>query len=176
MGRPTRGVKRLFPLMSIAAIVLIIGVIVALNQPQLPALALPVIIAVVLHNLLGLASGYVVPKALGFDSTICQTIAIEVGMQNSGLAVALAIKYFIFRPPQRYRAPSSVSGTTFQVLRWPVFGPGPVARDTTVVLHNRDAAPLYAPQYSYQYEAPYRLIRAGSLRYSFCLHFRCPIR
>lgn len=93
-GDRLRGVKRLFPLMSIAAIVLIIGVIVALNQPQLSALALPVIIAVVLHNLLGLASGYVVPKALGLDPTICRTIAIEVGIQNSGLAVALAIKYF----------------------------------------------------------------------------------
>lgn len=87
-------VKRLFPLMSIAAIVLIIGIIIALNQPQLSALALPVIIAVVLHNLMGLTSGYVVPKMLGLDPTICRTIAIEVGMQNSGLAVALAIKYF----------------------------------------------------------------------------------
>lgn len=94
MGRSAQGVKRLFPLISIAAIVPIIGVIVAMNQPQFSALALPVIIAVVLHNLLGLASGYVVPKALGLDPTICRTIAIEVGTQNSGLAVALAIKYF----------------------------------------------------------------------------------
>lgn len=93
-GGRLKGVKRLFPLMSITAIVLIIGVIVALNQPQLSLLALPVIMAVVLHNLLGLASGYVVPKALGLDPTICRTIAIEVGMQNSGLAVALAVKYF----------------------------------------------------------------------------------
>jgi BASS family bile acid:Na+ symporter len=93
-GDRLRGVKRLFPLMSIAGIVLIIGIIVALNQPQLSALALPVITAVVLHNLLGLASGYAVPKALGLDSIICRTIAIEVGMQNSGLAVALAVKYF----------------------------------------------------------------------------------
>ncbi len=93
-GGRLRGMKRLFPLMSIAAIVLIIGVIVALNQPQLSALALPIIIAVVLHNLLGLAGGYAVPKALGLDPAICRTIAIEVGMQNSGLAVALAIKYF----------------------------------------------------------------------------------
>lgn len=88
------GVKRVFPLISIAGIILIIGVIVALNQPQLSTLVLPVVIAVILHNLLGLAGGYMVPKAFGFDSTICRTIAIEVGMQNSGLAVALAVKYF----------------------------------------------------------------------------------
>lgn len=93
-GDRLTGVKRLFPLMSIAAIILIIGIIVALNRPQLSTLALPVIVAVILHNLLGLAGGYVIPKALGLDSTICRTIAIEVGMQNSGLAVALAVKYF----------------------------------------------------------------------------------
>ena len=92
-GRLT-GVKRLFPLISVGAIVLIIGIIIAMNQPQLSALALPVIIAVILHNLLGLAGGYAVPKVLGLDSIICRTIAIEVGMQNSGLAVALAVKYF----------------------------------------------------------------------------------
>ncbi|PWB77650.1 MAG: bile acid:sodium symporter, partial [Candidatus Methylomirabilota bacterium] len=88
------GVKRVFPFISIVGIVLIIGVIVSLNQPQLSALALPVIITVILHNLIGLAGGYMVSKALGFDSIICRTIAIEVGMQNSGLAVALAVKYF----------------------------------------------------------------------------------
>ncbi|CBE70122.1 MAG: bile acid:sodium symporter family protein [Candidatus Methylomirabilis oxygeniifera] len=87
-------VKRLFPLISIVGIVLIIGVIVALNQSQLSTLVVPVVIAVILHNLLGLTGGYMVPKAFGFDSTICRTIAIEVGMQNSGLAVALAVKYF----------------------------------------------------------------------------------
>ncbi|MDD5559404.1 hypothetical protein [Candidatus Methylomirabilis sp.] len=76
------------PLLGV--VMFIIGIIVvALNQPQLSALALPIIIVVVLHNLLGLAGGYVVPKALGLDPTICRTIAIEVGMQNSGLAVAL---------------------------------------------------------------------------------------
>jgi len=31
---------------------------------------------------------------LGFEERICRTLAIEVGMQNSGLGVALAVKYF----------------------------------------------------------------------------------
>lgn len=86
--------KRVFPLISIVGIILIIGAIVALNQPQLSTLVLPVVLTVILHNLLGLAGGYMIPKAFGFDATICRTIAIEVGMQNSGLAVALAVKYF----------------------------------------------------------------------------------
>lgn len=86
--------KKVFPLISVIAIIIIIGIIVARNQPQLPELALPVVMAVILHNSIGLYSGYSMSKYLGYDPTICRTLAIEVGMQNSGLAVALADKYF----------------------------------------------------------------------------------
>lgn len=30
----------------------------------------------------------------GYDHKICRTLAIETGMQNSGLSVALALNYF----------------------------------------------------------------------------------
>jgi BASS family bile acid:Na+ symporter len=46
------------------------------------------------HNAAGLAAGYQVPRLLRHDRRTCRTLAIEVGMQNSGLAVALAIKFF----------------------------------------------------------------------------------
>jgi BASS family bile acid:Na+ symporter len=36
----------------------------------------------------------VLSKKLGLDEKDARTIAIEVGMQNSGLSVALAVKYF----------------------------------------------------------------------------------
>ncbi len=48
----------------------------------------------ILHNGLGLAGGYWVSKALKLSEIEARTIAIEVGMQNSGLSVALAIKHF----------------------------------------------------------------------------------
>jgi BASS family bile acid:Na+ symporter len=51
-------------------------------------------VAVVLHNAVGLGSGYVLARLVGEDETRARTLAIEVGMQNSGLAVALAVKYF----------------------------------------------------------------------------------
>jgi len=86
--------KQFLPVISVIAIVFIIGIIVALNAHQISQLALPVIIAVLLHNGLGLASGYTIAKCLGYDEKICRTLAIEVGMQNSGLGVALATKYF----------------------------------------------------------------------------------
>lgn len=87
-------VRNLFPVVSVAAIVVIIAIIVALNQGQLENLVPGVAIVVVLHNLVGLAGGYWLPRVLGRELRECRTLAIEVGMQNSGLAVALAVKYF----------------------------------------------------------------------------------
>ena len=86
--------KQFLPVVSVIAIVFIIAIIVALNAQQIPQLVFPIIIAVMLHNGLGLASGYAIAKFLGYDEKICRTLAIEVGMQNSGLGVALATKYF----------------------------------------------------------------------------------
>lgn len=92
--RHLRVVEHWFPLVSVVAIVWIIAIIVALNQPRFGELGLLLVLSVVLHNALGLAAGYLVPRLLGLDRRISRTLAIEVGMQNSGLAVALAIKFF----------------------------------------------------------------------------------
>ncbi|MCK0154123.1 bile acid:sodium symporter family protein [Alcanivorax sp. S6407] len=86
--------RELFPLISVAAIVLVIGIIVALNASRIGEAGLLVIIAVVLHNGLGLLSGYGIARLLRLDKITARTLAIEVGMQNSGLGVALAIKHF----------------------------------------------------------------------------------
>jgi BASS family bile acid:Na+ symporter len=82
------------PLLAMAAIVMIIAIVVALNNERISQLSWLLLIAVMLHNLFGLILGYVAGKALGFSSVVCRTLAIEVGMQNSGLAVALALKFF----------------------------------------------------------------------------------
>ncbi len=93
-GRRLEAVKHLFPLISVLAIVVIIAIIVALNSANLAAMGAAVALAVILHNLIGLAFGYWIPRLLGQDERLCRTLAIEVGMQNSGLGVALAVKYF----------------------------------------------------------------------------------
>lgn len=98
---------RLFPLISMAAIVLIIAIVVAFNQNQLGSVAALVVLAVVLHNLIGLVGGYGLSRVLGYDSVIARTVAIEVGMQNSGLSVALALKY--------YGAISALPGVVFSI-------------------------------------------------------------
>ena len=87
-------VRRVFPLLSVLSIVLIIMIIVALNHDSLASVASGVATVVILHNAIGLLGGYWLPRWLGRDKRECRTLAIEVGMQNSGLAVALAVKYF----------------------------------------------------------------------------------
>ena len=87
-------VLRIFPSISILSICFIIAIIIANNQSKLQSIALIVIVAVILHNTLGLVLGYIISKLLGYDHIISKTLAIEVGMQNSGLAVALASQYF----------------------------------------------------------------------------------
>ena len=79
---------------SMLAIVFIIAIVVALNKGHIAHIGFLTVIGIMLHNLTGLTSGYFIAKAFGYSHTICKTIAIEVGMQNSGLAVALAMKYF----------------------------------------------------------------------------------
>ncbi|MGB8273865.1 MAG: bile acid:sodium symporter family protein [Alphaproteobacteria bacterium] len=87
-------VEPALPLVSVAAIVLIIAIIVALNRDQIAVVGLPVAAAVVVHNLAGLAGGYGAARMAGLAEAERRTIAIEVGMQNSGLGVALALQYF----------------------------------------------------------------------------------
>lgn len=81
-------------LLSILAIVAIIAIVVGLNAAKISTVALTLFLGVMLHNLTGLVGGYYVAKLFGYDKKTCKTVSIEVGMQNSGLAVALAMKYF----------------------------------------------------------------------------------
>ena len=87
-------VKSGIPLVSILLIVFIIAVISALNKNNILESGIYVYIMVVLHNLTGLFFGYGITRLFKFDVITARTIAIEVGMQNSGLSAAMAIKHF----------------------------------------------------------------------------------
>ncbi|SIT65708.1 bile acid:Na+ symporter, BASS family [Ectothiorhodosinus mongolicus] len=93
-GARLQPIKPLFPLISVVAIVAIIAIIVGLNSDNIAQMGALVALAVVLHNALGLGGGYAAGWWLTRDHKIARTLAIEVGMQNSGLAVALAVKHF----------------------------------------------------------------------------------
>ncbi len=90
-------IKVLEPLLaalSIISIALIIAIIVAVNGSGLAKIGMLSLLAVALHNTLGMAGAYGCSRLLGIDLRDSRSIAIEVGMQNSGLGVALALKYF----------------------------------------------------------------------------------
>ncbi len=87
-------IQSVFPLLSSLAIIFIIAIIIGLNQKNLADIAVSVLLAVCLHNALGLMAGYWLTRLLKYDARTARTVSIEVGMQNSGLSVALAIKYF----------------------------------------------------------------------------------
>lgn len=84
----------LLPTLAIVLILVIIATVVALNGERLLDLGLLTLVAVIAHNSLGLMGGYYLSRLFGFDLRQSQTIAIEVGMQNSGLGVALALQFF----------------------------------------------------------------------------------
>ena len=88
-GNNIQALKRILPGLSALAVILIIGIIIANTRDQLALLAVPVFIAVCLHNLCGLSGGYCLAWLCGCDERTRRTLAIEVGMQNSGLAIAL---------------------------------------------------------------------------------------
>jgi BASS family bile acid:Na+ symporter len=93
-SRKMERARNYFPLLSILAILLIIAIIVALNKKSIYNVKFVTIFSAVLLNLSGYTLGFYIPKLLSYDNKICRTIAIEVGMVNSGLSVALALKYF----------------------------------------------------------------------------------
>ncbi|MBG0789195.1 MAG: bile acid:sodium symporter family protein [Desulfovibrionaceae bacterium] len=85
---------RWFPSFSIIVIVMLIACIMGLNRETLLAYPVLVLLGVALHNGLGLAAGYGAARLARCSKRDARTIAIEVGMQNSGLGVALAVKHF----------------------------------------------------------------------------------
>ena len=82
------------PSISIIAIVLIIACVVALNVNHIVTMAFAIIIAVILHNTLGLILGYWFARIARQNIKNCRAISIEVGMQNSGLGAVLAHTHF----------------------------------------------------------------------------------
>jgi BASS family bile acid:Na+ symporter len=85
---------RIFPSLSVLTISAVIACVVALNQKTILEFPALIMLAVILHNALGYLCGFCGTRMLGGGTVTARTISIEVGMQNSGLAVALAGTFF----------------------------------------------------------------------------------
>jgi bile acid:Na+ symporter, BASS family len=78
------------PILSMLAIALIILVITAAGRDSLLEIGPLLILLVMIHNLSGYGIGYGFARLVGLDERDSRTLAIEVGMQNAGLASGLA--------------------------------------------------------------------------------------
>jgi len=86
----TQKAVKILPLVSVTAIVLIVASVVSANSQKILTTGAIVFAVVILHNCLGYAVGYAIGKTLNMDLPKRKAVAIEVGMQNSGLATGLA--------------------------------------------------------------------------------------
>ena len=86
-------ISKLIPLVSVVSIIIIISIVVALSASKLMTVALLAFLAVILHNSIGLGLGYGASRTLGLSHKKAKAICFEIGMENSGLAVALAMAH-----------------------------------------------------------------------------------
>jgi BASS family bile acid:Na+ symporter len=94
LGRHLETARALAPAVAALAIVIICSYAVAANQERIAEVGAWVIGLVILLNALGYAAGWWLARLYGFDMAHRLTLAIEIGMQNAGLGVALALRHF----------------------------------------------------------------------------------
>ncbi len=88
----TKFLDRTMPLLSMAGIAYIITIITASGRDNLLVIGPLLVVAAILHNSLGYTFGYLGSRLLGMGKRDSRTIAIEVGLQNGGLASGLALQ------------------------------------------------------------------------------------
>lgn len=86
------------PLISVIAIVLIVTAVVSVSRDRIIESGLLIFAVVALHNGLGYLIGYLASRLFKLAIADSKAVAIEVGMQNSGLGAALAALHFKANP------------------------------------------------------------------------------
>ena len=109
LPKVTEQATNYLPAVSTIAICLIVMIVIAANAHKLLSGGWIVILVVMLHNILGLAVGFLIGLVLKMTPAKRRAISVEVGMQNSGLASSLATLHFAAFPM------ATVPGAIFSV-------------------------------------------------------------
>jgi BASS family bile acid:Na+ symporter len=88
----TKWLDKAMPILSMTCIAIVIAIITASGRDSLLQIGLALVLVSLIHNGLGYLFGYWGCRIIGMDEASCRTIAIEVGMQNSGLASGIALQ------------------------------------------------------------------------------------
>jgi BASS family bile acid:Na+ symporter len=94
----TKRMVAYLPAFSSMMIAAVVAIVVGHNADKLLSGGMVVVLVVILHNVFGLGIGYILGGVLGITKYKRRAIAIEVGMQNSGLASSLAAIHFAAYP------------------------------------------------------------------------------
>ena len=93
-GKYTSKIIYALPTVSVTAICLIVAAVVSHNSAKILSTGAVIFVIVILHNLLGYLCGYLIGILFKMDLPRKKAVAIEIGMQNSGLATTLATSSF----------------------------------------------------------------------------------
>ncbi|MEM9993105.1 MAG: bile acid:sodium symporter family protein, partial [Acinetobacter pittii] len=98
LKRQVESYIQVMPLVSVIAIVAIVAAIIGGSKAAILQSGLLILVVVILHNGLGYLLGFIAARFFKLPYADSKAIAIEVGMQNSGLGVALAAVHFAASP------------------------------------------------------------------------------
>lgn len=87
----SKAVDEFMPLISMFSIGFIIVIITSAGRDSLLTVGLLLVLATLIHNVSGYLLGYWSSRLFNMSEKDCRTIAIEVGLQNGGLASGLAL-------------------------------------------------------------------------------------
>ena len=91
LNGPANWMDKTLPVVSMAGICLIIAIITAQSRDQLLSVGPLLILAAIVHNGTGYGLGYAGARLARLDESACRAVAMEVGMQNGGMASGIAI-------------------------------------------------------------------------------------
>jgi BASS family bile acid:Na+ symporter len=91
LGKRLPRIMKVMPLLSMISIAVIITIITAAGRDSLLSIGPLLVVACLIHNAAGYSLGYGFAKLLRMDEKACRTIALEVGLQNAGLASGIAL-------------------------------------------------------------------------------------
>ncbi|MCB9383315.1 MAG: bile acid:sodium symporter family protein [Bryobacterales bacterium] len=103
---------RFLPIVSMAAICFILAIIAASSRELLLSMGLVLLVAACLHNCVGYLLGYLLSGLAGLPEQDRRTVAFEVGMQNGGMGVGLAMD--VLKSPAAALAPG-IFGTWMNI-------------------------------------------------------------
>jgi len=83
-------INNFMPKLSMFGIVYFTVVTTAASRENILTIGIFMLIVSIMHNSLGYTFGYWISRALGLDKESCRTVALEVGLQNGGMATGLA--------------------------------------------------------------------------------------